>query len=67
MSTKQIQSRLRYKNIVVTGLEHPTMQFDKAGLRGLCALDRTISIQGMGLTLQYDWYMTDLVCRPLHC
>jgi hypothetical protein len=50
MSTTQIQSRLRYKNIVVTGMERPIVKFDKAGLRGLCQMDRHISIQGTSLT-----------------
>ena len=46
LSAKQIQSRLRYKNIVVTGMEHPKIKFDKDGLRSLCTIDQTISIQG---------------------
>lgn len=54
MSTTQLQSRLRHKNIVVTGLEHPSIKFDKAGLRGLCQMDRIISIQGMSVNFQND-------------
>jgi hypothetical protein len=46
LSAKQIQSRLRYKNIVVTGMEHPNMKFDKGGLLSFCTMDQTISIQG---------------------
>lgn len=33
LSTKEIQDRLRAKNIVVTGCENPTMMFDKPGFR----------------------------------
>jgi hypothetical protein len=46
LSTRQIQDRLRLKNIVVTGLQQPNVKFDKAGLREFCPLDRYISIQG---------------------
>ncbi len=49
LSTQQIQDRLRRKHIVVTGSSHPNVKFDKAGLRTMCPLSRTISIQGMNL------------------
>lgn len=49
LSTQQIQDRLRCKHIVVTGSSHPNVKFDKAGLRTMCPLSRTISIQGMNL------------------
>jgi hypothetical protein len=46
LSTRQIQDRLRHKNIVITGCNHPSMKFDEAGLRTLSPLHRKISIQG---------------------
>ena len=46
LSAAQIQERLRRKNIIVTGLKHANVNFDKAGLRELCPLDRVVSIQG---------------------
>jgi hypothetical protein len=59
MSAKQIQDRLRCKNIVVTGLKHPSVEFNKAGLRAFCPINRNISIQGLNFTLSYDRYITD--------
>ena len=46
LSATQIQDRLRCKNIVVTGLKHANVRFDKAGLREFCPIDHAISIQG---------------------
>ena len=46
MSPSQIQERLRFKHILLTGCPHPNMQFDEAGLRTLCSLDSPVSIQG---------------------
>lgn len=51
LSTKEIQDRLRAKNIVVTGCENPTMMFDKPGFRTLTSWNRLISIQGTNLML----------------
>lgn len=47
LSTTQIQNRLRCKHIVVTGCEGSNIKFDEAGLRTLCPLNRTTSLQGM--------------------
>jgi len=49
MSPRQIQDRLRHKNVVVTGSPHPNMTFDE-GLRTLSPLDRKVPIQGMDST-----------------
>lgn len=51
LSVTQIQDRLRCKNIIITGLKHANLKFDKAGLRPFCPIDRTISIQGTNLTV----------------
>jgi hypothetical protein len=47
LSTTHIQDRLRRRHIIVTGCEGPNMKFDEAGLRTLCPLNRTTSLQGM--------------------
>lgn len=46
LSPPALQARLRCKNIVVTGCPHPSMKFDRAGLRNLGPLDSQVSIQG---------------------
>ena len=51
LSSQQIQDRLHWKNIVVTGLEVPDVQFDKAGLQAFCPMQRTILIQGTNSTI----------------
>jgi hypothetical protein len=59
MTAKEIQGRLRCKNIVVTGVRHSDLKFDKAGLRLFCPINRSISIQGLNFTLFYICCVTD--------
>jgi hypothetical protein len=60
LSAKQIQERLRCKNIVVTGMKHANVKFDKAGLRAFGTLGRVVSIQGTDI-IQYHRYDTDMM------
>jgi hypothetical protein len=51
LAPSQIQERLRFKHIVITGCPHPNLKFDASGLRTLSPLDNQISIQGTSSTI----------------
>ena len=46
MSAQDVQELFRHKNVVVTGCQHPNVQFNEAGLRTLAPLDSQVSIIG---------------------
>lgn len=53
MSPHGVQDLFRHKNVVVTGCQHPVLQFNEAGLRTLAPLDSQVSIQGKALHVCY--------------
>lgn len=53
MSPHGVQDLFRRKNVVVTGCQHPVLQFNEAGLRTLAPLDSQVSIQGKALHVCY--------------
>jgi len=46
MSTTELYSLHRHKNVVVTGCPGPDVEFNEAGLRTLAPLNSQVSIQG---------------------
>jgi hypothetical protein len=61
MSPHDVQDLFRRKNVVVSGCQHPDLQFDEAGLRTLAPLDSQVSIIGEAL---HVWYCY-LPAKPL--
>lgn len=46
MTTSEVQNRLRYRHLVITGMDTEEVKFDESGLQELTNLESKVHIQG---------------------